>query len=730
MFFFTIYKVSKDEYKEYEVKQSNITKLTTTSINSVFAQYEMLMDVLIGQIKNISDTNKIENLLDYMLELNSSILVSGISNPNGTIYLSSSNSIKSKLYNLKTKKETKDTFIHTLNSDKMVIGRSYYVKSFDKVMIPMRKAIKDKNGKTTSIMTIGVDANKILNLLSNNEHRSYIFRGFDHFIQVINDSKKHGYLIYDKKISNKFIDYITNTAEKKYKVPIDILKNSNEVSNIFFKEYFSDDIVFASIQYIKRFDLYVVTQIKRKIIQDDIREQIFILIGTFIVIFVILFILFKYISENEEKKQKALYFQATHDHLTRLNNRKYLTTIFKKNELDEPFVMFFIDLDNFKSINDNYGHTYGDLVLKEVAFRLKNFQNKTDVLVRYSGDEFLLIKHNLTDDKIDEIAKQIITVISKTYFVDKYEFNIGSSIGISQYPNDSEILDDIKRYADISMYEAKKQKNSFRKFDEKVKQTYFRKSNIEYELKNALAKDEIYLVYQPQIDLHGNIYGVEALVRWENKELGFIPPDEFIKIAEATGQMIPLGRYIMQTALSEIKEVYENTGINFQLSINISVKQFMEREFFNKLFEYLKDKNFNKDLLTLEVTENVFIEDFKYILELFDRLIKRGIKISLDDFGTGYSSLNLLKRLPIDELKIDKSFVDDILDDEASKNMVQSIISIGKNFDMEILAEGIETIEQKQMLNSFGCDLFQGYYFSKPIKKEQLQEYILNLKKD
>ncbi|WP_133116058.1 EAL domain-containing protein [Malaciobacter molluscorum] len=728
--FFTIYKVSNDEYKEYELKQSNITKLTTTSINSLFIQYEMLLDMLIEQIESFSDYKKIEKLLNHMIKLNPSIIVSGISTPNGDIYISSTNDKKLELDNLKEKKETKETFIRTLNSKKMVIGRSYYVKLFDKVMIPMRKAIRDKNGKVISVITIGVDVNKILSLLSDNEHKTYLFRGFDHYIQVIKDNKKNGYLIYDKKISNKFIKYITNTAEKKYKIPIDILKNSDEVSNIFFKEYFSEDIVFASIQYIKRFDLYVITQINKDIIEDEITEQIYVLIATFLIIFIILFILFKYISENEVKKQKALYFQATHDQLTNLNNRKYLTSIFKNNEKYDPFILFFIDLDNFKSINDNYGHTYGDLVLKQVASRLKKLQVNKDILARYSGDEFLLIKYNLEDTKIEEISNQIINALSKTYYVDKYEFNIGSSVGVSQYPKDSEIIDDIKRYADISMYEAKKQKNSFKKFDEEIKQSYFRKSKIEYELKNALIKNEIYLVYQPQIDLNGNIHGVEALVRWENKNLGFIPPDEFIKIAEATGQMISLGRYIMKTALSEIKDVYKKTGVDFQLSINISVKQFMEKEFFNKLFEYLKDNNFNKDLLTLEVTENVFIEDFNYILTLFDKLINQGIKLSLDDFGTGYSSLSLLKKLPIDELKIDKSFVDDILDDEISRNMVQSIISIGKNFHMEILAEGIETIEQKRMLNDFGCDLFQGYYFSKPIKKQQLEEYILNLKKD
>ena len=232
------------------------------------------------------------------------------------------------------------------------------------------------------------------------------------------------------------------------------------------------------------------------------------------------------------------------------------------------------------------------------------------------------------------------------------------------------------------------------------------------------------MMYQPQIDKSGNLHGVEALVRWENEKLGFVPPDEFIKIAERTGIMTSLGDYIIKTSIEEIKNIQKTTNQKFELSINISVKQFMEIDFFSSLFRLIDNANFDRLRLTLEVTENVFIEDIKYIIDLLKKLKENGIKISLDDFGTGYSSLSLLKNLPIDELKIDKSFVDDILIDEVSRNMIESIISIGKKFNLKIVAEGIETLEQKELLENYGCNIFQGYYYSKPLKKNDLLNFI------
>ena len=235
-----------------------------------------------------------------------------------------------------------------------------------------------------------------------------------------------------------------------------------------------------------------------------------------------------------------------------------------------------------------------------------------------------------------------------------------------------------------------------------------------------MEKDELFMVYQPQIDNFGYIHGVEALVRWQSATLGIVPPDEFIPVAEASGQMVKIGYFIVSRTLQEIKEVQATLGITFQTSINISIRQFMEAGFLEQFLEAIHDIQMDKLSITIEITENLFIEDIDYILPLLHEIRNCGIEISMDDFGTGYSSLSMLRRLPIDELKIDKSFIDTIVEDETAQKMVQNIIAIGKNCNMNVLAEGVETKEQRALLTSFGCDRFQGYYFAKPLLKDDL----------
>jgi diguanylate cyclase (GGDEF)-like protein len=422
-----------------------------------------------------------------------------------------------------------------------------------------------------------------------------------------------------------------------------------------------------------------------------------------------------------------LYHQANHDYLTNLHNRLYLSKKYNLLDKNKPFSLLFIDIDNFKNINDNYGNSYGDKILIEASKRLKSFKSDDKELAKDSGSKFVFILNNIDKKSLEDLTIKILQKLSQPYVINQYKFILGASIGVSQFPLDGKDFDEVKRYADIAMHEAKKTKNNYHLFDNEMKDKFLRTSQIEEELKSSLIKDEVYMVYQPQVRSDGTLYGVEALIRWENEKLGFVPPDKFIGVAEDIGFMNVLGEFIIERSLSEIKSLQEQMGMKFQLSINISVKQFMEVNFYENILEYIKKYNFDNSSLTLEVTESVFIEDIDFILELLLKLKQRGIKISLDDFGTGYSSLSLLKKLPIDELKIDKSFIDDIVHDNDSKIMVESIIAIGKKLNMYTLAEGIELIEQKELLEEYGCDLFQGYYFSKPLKIKQMKEYLYRL---
>jgi len=726
----SIYSTSKHIENEYIQKQKALLKTSSAAIYSTFIQQEMLLDILgeqLTQNENYKSLDKSRKILDNLLILDSPIAAFGLAKPNGELYVTSSNlkDIK-KLPNLLEKKETKESFKYALDKDYMVVGRTYYHKVLESLVIPIRKAIKDKSGNTIAVMTAGINVNKAFNTIPKS---TLIFRELDYYNQITeirDDSKLE---VYNFPIPKENIELIKRSVEKKYKTSIEEIKNEERAISINLVRHHQKSEVLSTLKYIKRYKLWIVNQNKMENFYKDIIEESIIFAVTFFVLMLVLYYLFRIIDNFEKQKQKALYHQATHDYLTNLHNRLYLSNIFEKDfnaYKNKSFSLLFIDMDNFKSINDNYGHNYGDEILKKISQRLQSFKKPKDVLVRYSGDEFILIVFETKKDKIKKLASDIIQRVSEPYPIDHYQFILGASIGISQYPIDGKNFDEIKRYADIAMYEAKKEKNTYCIFEDSIKHKYLKSSLIEHELKTAVENSEIYMAYQPQIDKNGELYGVEALVRWENEKLGFVPPDQFIKIAEASGLMSKLGEHIIKTSLSDIQTIQKQINKKFQLSINISVKQFMEPNFYENLFAIVEKINFDRLKITLEVTENVFIEDLDFIINLLNKIKKQNVKISLDDFGTGYSSLSLLKKLPVDELKIDKSFIDDILFDKSSESMVESIISIGKNFDMLIVAEGIESKEQEQKLTNLDCDLFQGYLYSKPLKKEDLLAYIKN----
>lgn len=723
-----IYVITTTTYQEYMVEQENLNKVSFTSLNSIFLQYESTLDVIGNQLIKNDNYKFVENsreILDSILSLNPTIVAFGLTNSNGEFYATSSNLNNiNKLENLAKKEVTKKSFELTLRSKVMVIGRTYYHKRLNSLIIPIRKAIRDKHGNVLAVMTAGLNLEKAFGTVQETSHRHVIFRGFDNFNQLTENRDSN--MMYEKPISAIFVSEIFQKVEKKYKISIEEVKEREKLVSIKHKRFNDDTYILTTAKYLKRYDLWNVTQIYEKVILHKIIYKAVLLLIIFIGINVVMFLLFRSIHKNEEQKQKSLFYQATHDSLTNLYNRHFLSTHFSNLESFKPFTLLFIDIDNFKAINDAYGHTCGDQVLKEIASRISFFKKEESFLVRHSGDEFLLITDEINKTEIEILATNIIEKLGKPYLIDQYQFIIGASIGISQYPVNGDTFDDIKRYADFAMYEAKNEKNTFKFFEDSIKEKYLRRLAIEQELRSAIDRNEIYMMYQPQVDNKNRLYGVEALVRWENKKLGLISPDEFISIAESTGQMISIGKHIIKTTLYEIQEIQQEIkDSSFQTSINISVKQFMKIDFIEELFSLIQESKINKLLITLEITESIFIDDFDYILTLLKALKDKNIKLSLDDFGTGYSSLSMLKKLPIDELKIDKAFVDDILSDEDSKNMAQSIISIGKQFNMTVLAEGIEKVEQKELLNQMGCDLYQGYYFSKPIRKDALKSFVL-----
>jgi len=446
-----------------------------------------------------------------------------------------------------------------------------------------------------------------------------------------------------------------------------------------------------------------------------------------LVFMLIMYLLFRHIDRVERNRNNELVFQATHDALTKLPNRNYLTSTFDQwiNE-KKYFSLLFIDLDSFSGINDGFGHSIGDGILVELSKRFKAITSPDELLVRHGGDEFVLLTAGPDLEQCEQRAAALIYEACDNVRAFDMTFSPSCSIGIARFPEHGTRLDELLRASDIAMYEAKKKRNSVALFRSSLEEGYLLRLKIEQQLRGAEKRGEIYMTYQPQINAAGHLHGVEALVRWRHPELGNIPPDQFIGVAEQSGGMGKLGAYIVDQSLNQIQALRQRRKINFKLSINISLRQFVEADFADYLLAKLLDVGMPTQDVCLEITENLLIEDLNHVRVVLQKLHKAGVRIALDDFGTGYSSLSILRNLPIDELKIDKSFVNNIHSDEASFKMVKNIINIGRIYEMDILAEGVETEEHMRMLEDCGCDLFQGYLFARPMEISDLDLYVDN----
>ena len=443
-----------------------------------------------------------------------------------------------------------------------------------------------------------------------------------------------------------------------------------------------------------------------------------------------------YSSDNSYKLIQENYYQAQHDSLTGLYNRRYfvdyIEQVINRIQHSKRFAyVLLIDLDHFKTINDTLGHDIGDKVLIEVARRITDYCGKEHVVSRLGGDEFTILSGEYDEnencqDLAYAFSEKLLQVLKEPYYIDNHNLYLSASIGINGIGNVSRESRHFIKEADIAMYEAKEQgRDGIIIFNDDLAKRVKQHLEIERRLYFALEHDEIILCYQPQFDVHKNIIGAEVLVRWDSKEFGLITPAEFIPIAEKTGLIIELGNHIIEEAFITLKE-WEEKGINLkQYSINISVRQFFHTSFSDEI-ERLSKKYLNAESrkkIIFEVTETILIEDMNKIVTSMDKIRSLGMSFSMDDFGTGYSSLSSLRELPIEELKIDRSFVGHLGEYESDELMITTILSLAKIFDLQTVAEGVETKEQYDFLLENGCDIFQGYYFSRPLRKDKFEAY-------
>lgn len=438
------------------------------------------------------------------------------------------------------------------------------------------------------------------------------------------------------------------------------------------------------------------------------------------------------------EKEATISFQAYHDSLTGLPNRvqlqqKLAEAILVSEETHKRFALCYLDLDGFKTINDSLGHSTGDKLLIEVSKRLSEVIRPQDTLARVGGDEFIvLLNHVEHHDDVLQLAETLLLKLYDPIRLDNREFVIGASIGIALYPTDGEEAGILMRNADIAMYRAKANgKNCFHFFTPSLERIAVQRMSLETSLRRALESNQLELYYQPKVCMRnvsdslktGHLHSFEALLRWPKSNGEFVSPESFIHIAEDAGMIGRIGFWILEQACLQAREWYNN-GYHANISINISPRQFLIPNFHQEIVRTIHEMNIPPSLISIEITESLLMQDLTHARHVLEYFREHGIFIYLDDFGTGFSSLNYLKTLPIDSIKIDRTFVKDLSSSAADQAIAASIISLGKNLDMLIVAEGIETAEQADFLIRNGCDLAQGFYYGHPVCAEQAEQYL------
>jgi len=436
------------------------------------------------------------------------------------------------------------------------------------------------------------------------------------------------------------------------------------------------------------------------------------------------------ISERKVSEER-IHFLAHHDSLTLLPNRlslqSRLEVVFREAlASDSQIAVMFIDMDHFKNINDTLGHHVGDQLLLEVARRLKNIVGDTDTVARLGGDEFVVALSDTNHDEVASLAEALRSGLSQTYVINNQALHSSPSIGISLFPTDGDSVEALMKNADMAMYRAKAAgRNNYQFFTAAMNTLITERQQIETGLRQVLANDELRLHYQPQIDIRtGQVVSVEALVRWQHPEFGMVAPDRFIPIAEEIDMIIPIGQWVLETAMAQLAVWRAAGATELRMAVNLSAHQLRKDSIVADITNVLLKHKLGKGALELEITESVAMQYPEQNARLLAELRQHGIELAIDDFGTGYSSLSYLKLLPLDRLKLDRSFVKDIESDPNDAAISAATISMSHELGLTVVAEGVENEAQLVLLSSMGCDLVQGFYFSKPLAAEECFRFI------
>jgi diguanylate cyclase (GGDEF)-like protein len=442
-------------------------------------------------------------------------------------------------------------------------------------------------------------------------------------------------------------------------------------------------------------------------------------------------------SDMTERKraEEEIRNLAFFDPLTQLPNRRLLMdrlthALSTSERAGGEGALLFIDLDKFKTLNDTRGHHIGDLLLMQVAGRLKDCLRESDTVARWGGDEFTVLLEDLGDDAEEAarsaatVTRKILASLNEPYQLQGQQHHSSPSIGVVKFRGRALSADELLKRADLAMYQAKGAgRNTVSVYDPSMQAAVTRHARLEADLRQALQSEQFVLHYQPQVGIDGELLGAEALVRWNHPQRGIVTPGDFIPVAEDSGLILPLGQWILRTACMQLRawSARPETA-RLSLSVNISARQFHDAQFVAQTLAVIEETGIDPHRLKLELTESLLIQNLDGIVDKMRALMRHGVRFALDDFGTGYSSLSYLKRLPLEQLKIDRSFVRDIFTDGDDVAIVRAIVTLGQSLGMQVIAEGVEEERQWRFLESIGCETFQGYFFGRPAPIAEFEE--------
>ncbi|NOH98980.1 EAL domain-containing protein [Vibrio sp. 99-70-13A1] len=706
-------------------KQKTHIELFSNSVKSFFKSQESMLEVLGSHLisRHSSITFPIHDIdLDKTIESNPVLISLALVSFDGKPIVASSNFDLDNLPDVFGIENKKPSFLEARESRELQVGATYAIHEFETqtFAMPIRKSIFiDDKAQAFMTAQINMEDTPIFSAHQSllKYHQIEIIRR-DQIIQFSSNSQN-----YWKPVEDAYFDKLNE------------INNNDIYYDIFDYKFTGQEENFQVVSYYEPyFGLWFVSKMERNYIYELFWQRFSASFFVFILYNALMFLLVFFINRSETRKKEELYKLAHFDALTGLPNRRYVLKRLnnkannnKKSKLNTA--LLFLDIDNFKAVNDTYGHQYGDSLLIQVASRIESCLSVRDVLARFAGDEFLVIIDDLGykgRDQAQFIAQKLVDCLSSSYYLLDIEYLSTVSIGVVMLESESYSSSELLKYADYAMYRAKEQgKNGICFFETDLRDELMEKMLLEDDLRAALNSSEFELYYQPQIGRNKQVVGAEALIRWNHPYKGIVGPNDFMSSAEKTGLILPIGEWVLREACRQLVE-WSNDEItqDLTLSVNVSYVQFSHPGFMSMVLKAIEEYQFPVELLKLELTETMLIDNIAQTAMRMEELQGRGVQFSLDDFGTGYSSLVHLKSLPLSELKIDRSFVKDLECDKSDKSIVKAMIRMAEELNISLIAEGVENENQAKYLIEQGCRIHQGYLYSRPLPIAMFKSYL------